>query len=112
MTEKTVFEHVKCTTKDAPQKSLEKAIEILRNHPEVQAAIKDKVVCAMHVNQGSHALQVVLDFIDADIVTGDPLQRLNKGLAALADLVAKSIKEGEAKIKAAIKEDEEEDDDE
>ena len=111
MTEKTVFEHVKCTTKDAPQKSLEKAIEILRNNPEVQA-IKDKVVCAMHVNHGAHALQVVLDFIDADIVTGDPLQRLNKGLAALADLVAKSIKEGEAKLKAAIKEDEEEDDDE
>lgn len=93
MTTKTLLETISCKSEEAPKKSLEKAIELLQTNPEIQAAIKDRVVCGIHLTEDAHAVRVSLDFLDLDLVTGDPLTRLSNNLKALADLVAKRIKE-------------------
>lgn len=92
---KNFIEEFKCTKEEAPKKSLQRAFEILQTNPDVQACIKDKMVAAIHVNgKPEHkALSVTLDFIKTDLVTGDPLEQLGKGLCALFESLANAIKE-------------------
>ena len=93
MTTKAIIEELNCSKEEAPQKSLEKAFEILKTNTDVQVRIKNMVVAAIHVNGGDKALSVSLDFVDVDLVSGDPLERLSKGLEALTDLFIKHMKE-------------------
>lgn len=93
MTTKAIIEELNCKKEEAPQKSLEKAFEILKTNPDVQAHIKNMVVAAIHVNGGYKALSVSLDFVDVGLVSGDPIERLRKGLEALTDLFIKHMKE-------------------
>ncbi len=97
MTTKAIIEELSCKKEEAPQKSLDKAFEILKTNPDIQARIKNMVVAAIHVNGSDKALSVSLDFVDVELVTGDPIQRLAKGLAALSDVIAEAVRRHEAK---------------
>ena len=92
MTTKAIIEELECSKEEAPQKSLDKAFEILKTNPDVQARIKNLVVAAIHVNGGDKAMSVSLDFVDVELVTGDPLERLRKGLVALTEAMLRSLK--------------------
>ena len=101
MTTKTIIEEMSCKKEELPQKSLEKAFELLKTTHDVQAHIKNMVVTGVHINGDDDSATVTLDFESLALVSSDPTERLRQAFIKATEAVLRKLKE---EAKAANKE--------
>ena len=79
---------------ELPKKSLEKAIETLRTNEEVQEKLKNMVCFCVSVEGGEAACSVTMKFVNKEVAAASsPELQVKNALIALAEAVAKSLKE-------------------
>lgn len=100
MTTKVIIEEMSCKKEETPQKSLEKAFELLKTNPDVQARIKNMVVTGIHINGNNEDLTVTLDFTSVEIAS-DPSKLIRKMIVQATENILRKLKE---EAKAANKE--------
>ncbi len=79
---------------ELPRKSLEQAIDVLKNNEDVQKKLKDMVCFCVSIEGGQAACNVTMKFISKEVAAANtPDQQIKNALAALADTILRSLME-------------------
>lgn len=93
MTTKIIEERIDCTDKEElPKKSLERAIESIKNNADMQERLKNMVCFCVSLKGGEHACSVELKFVSKEIATGSPEKQMKEALTVLAEGLIKALK--------------------
>lgn len=93
MTTKIIEERIDCTDKEElPKKSLERAIECIKNNADMQERLKNMVCFCVSLKGGEHACSVELKFVSKKMATGKPDEQIIEALTALTEELKKALK--------------------